>query len=84
MDRQLSPARFEPDPEPLVRGSYMHEALEEVMGRLEGPVTAENLADALRILDDVVAEIPPTLARGAPRRCAPRRCARSRRTCAAT
>ncbi len=32
MDRQLSPARFEPDPEPLVRGSYMHEALEEIAG----------------------------------------------------
>ncbi len=64
MDRQLSPARFEPDPEPLVRGSYMHAALEEILGRLEGPVTAENLTDALRILDDVVAEIPPTIAPG--------------------
>jgi ATP-dependent helicase/DNAse subunit B len=64
MDRQLSPARFEPDPEPLVRGSYMHAALEEILGRLEGPVTAENLADALRVLDDVVAEIPPKLAPG--------------------
>lgn len=64
MDRQLSPARFEPEPEPLVRGSYMHEALEEVLGRLEGPVSSENLADALRIVDDVVAEIPPSLAPG--------------------
>jgi ATP-dependent helicase/DNAse subunit B len=64
MDRQLSPARFEPEPDPLVRGSYMHEALEEVMGRLEGPVTSENLAEALRIVDDVVTEVPPTIAPG--------------------
>ena len=64
MDRQLSPERFEPDPEPLVRGGYMHEALEEIVGRLHGPVTAENLADAQRILEDVVAEVPPTLAPG--------------------
>ena len=42
----------------------MHAALEEVLGRLEGPVSAENLAEALRIVDEVVAEIPPTLAPG--------------------
>jgi ATP-dependent helicase/DNAse subunit B len=64
MERQLSPERFAPDPDPMVRGSFMHAALEEVLVRLEGPVTPENLPEALRILDEVVAEVPPTIAPG--------------------
>jgi len=64
MERQLSPERFAPDPDPMVRGSFMHAALEEVLVRLEGPVTPRNLAEALRILDEVVAEVPPTIAPG--------------------
>jgi ATP-dependent helicase/DNAse subunit B len=64
MERQLSPERFAPDPDPMVRGSFMHEALEAVLVSLEGPVTPENLPDALRILDEVVAEVPATIAPG--------------------
>jgi RecB family exonuclease len=58
VERELGPARLEPDPDPLARGSYMHAALEEVIGRLDGPVTAQSLPDALRILADVLAELP--------------------------
>ena len=60
VERELGPARLEPEPDPLARGSYMHAALEEVIGRLEGPVTAQSLPDALRILGDVLAELPGT------------------------
>jgi ATP-dependent helicase/DNAse subunit B len=66
VERELSPAPFEPDPDPLTRGSYMHNALEEVIGRLEGPVTPESLPDALRTLEDVLEELPPTIAAGRP------------------
>ena len=27
VERELQPARFEPDPDPIVRGSYMHAVL---------------------------------------------------------
>jgi ATP-dependent helicase/DNAse subunit B len=64
VERELSPERFEPEPEALARGSFMHLALEEVIGRLEGPVTMASLPEALRILDDVLAELPPTVAPG--------------------
>jgi ATP-dependent helicase/DNAse subunit B len=66
VERELSPASLEPDPDPLARGSYMHTVLEEVIGRLGSSVTAATLTDALRILDDVVAELPPTIAPGRP------------------
>ena len=64
VERQLSPTSLDPDPEPMVRGSYMHETLEELFGRLGEPLTPATLADALRILDDIVAEVPPTIAPG--------------------
>ncbi len=64
IERQLSPAPLDPDPEPMVRGSYMHETLETLFGRLGEPLTPETLPDALRILADIVAEVPPTIAPG--------------------
>jgi ATP-dependent helicase/DNAse subunit B len=64
VERELSPRRFEPEPDPLARGSYMHAALEEVLGRLGGPVSSQSLPDALRILDEVLAELPATIAPG--------------------
>jgi len=66
VERELSPARFEPEPDPIARGSYMHAVLEEVIGRLEGPVTPESLPDALRIVEDVLAELPAMIATGRP------------------
>jgi ATP-dependent helicase/DNAse subunit B len=66
VERELAPELFDPEPEAIARGSYMHRALEEVIGRLEGPVTEESLPDALRILDEVLAELPPTIGPGRP------------------
>ncbi len=66
VESELSPKQLEPESDPLTRGSYMHEVLEEVIGRLEGPVTPESLPDALAILSDVLAEAPPTLYPGRP------------------
>ncbi len=64
VERQLDPDRLGPDPDPLVRGGYMHRVLEEVIGRLGGPVNPDSLPDAERILDDVMEEIPPQIAVG--------------------
>lgn len=64
VERELAPARFGPDPDPLVRGAYMHRVLEEVIGRLDGAVTPDSLADAQRILDEVMEEIPPQVGVG--------------------
>ncbi len=66
VERELSPARFEPNPDPLARGSYIHRALEDVIGRLDAPLTPESLPDALRILDEVLADLPPAIAAGRP------------------
>jgi ATP-dependent helicase/DNAse subunit B len=66
VERELAPERFEPDSDALTRGNYMHAALEDVIARLEGPVTPATLPDALRILDDVLEELPPTVAAGRP------------------
>jgi RecB family exonuclease len=64
VERELSPERFEPEPDALARGSFMHLVLEEVIGRLDGPVSAASLPDALRMLEDVLAEIPASVAPG--------------------
>ncbi len=58
VERQLNPARFEPDPDPLSRGSYMHDVLERVLKRLGGPVTPDSLEHAQAILGEVLAEVP--------------------------
>jgi ATP-dependent helicase/nuclease subunit B len=64
VERELQPARFEPDPDPIVRGSYMHEVLEEVIKRLDGAVTPQSLPDALGHLEDVLEESLPPIAAG--------------------
>jgi ATP-dependent helicase/DNAse subunit B len=64
IERELNPPRFGPDPDPLLRGGYMHRVLEEVIGRLGGPVRPDSLPDAERILDEVMEEIPPQIAVG--------------------
>jgi ATP-dependent helicase/DNAse subunit B len=66
VERELDPARLEPQADPLAKGSYMHEVLEEVIGRLDGAVTPDTLPDAERILDQVMAEMPPTISPGRP------------------
>jgi ATP-dependent helicase/DNAse subunit B len=66
VERELQPARLEPDPDPLARGSYMHAALEEVLRRLGQAVTAASLPDAFSILDDVLGEMSHEIAPGRP------------------
>lgn len=66
VERELRPIRPEPDPEPIVRGSYMHDALEQVLKRLARAVTPESLPEALEILDQVLAEQPPAILPGRP------------------
>ncbi|HTX31983.1 MAG TPA: PD-(D/E)XK nuclease family protein [Solirubrobacteraceae bacterium] len=66
VERELQPQELQGEPEPLVRGSYMHDTLEQVLLGLDGPLTRETLPDALRILEDLVEELPPDLAPGAP------------------
>jgi PD-(D/E)XK nuclease superfamily len=60
VERELQPERFEPEPDPMARGSFIHVALERVLRRLGGPLTPESLSPATAILDDVLAEMPGT------------------------
>jgi ATP-dependent helicase/DNAse subunit B len=64
VERELAPDRFEREPDPLARGSYMHAALEQVLARLGSSVTAQTLPRALEILHEVLDELPNTLAAG--------------------
>jgi ATP-dependent helicase/DNAse subunit B len=64
VERELQPPSLEPDAEPLTRGSYMHDALEQVLRRLGQAVTPDVLPRAFGILEGVLAELPPTVAPG--------------------
>jgi RecB family exonuclease len=57
VERELQPTRFDPEPEPISRGNLMHAALEQLLRRLEGPVTEASLPEALTILDEVLDEL---------------------------
>src|SRR5579884_697952 len=62
VERELAPAQLEPEADPLVRGSFVHSLLEELLSRLGGAVTPQNLPDAQRILGELLAERGPLLA----------------------
>ncbi len=64
VERELAPRRLEPDPDPIVRGNYMHAALEELVRRLGGPVTPATLAHAGEILAEVLPELGEPIAPG--------------------
>jgi ATP-dependent helicase/DNAse subunit B len=64
VNRELQPEPLEPDPDPLARGSYMHAVLEQVLRRLDAPVTPDNLPRALELLDNVLAETAHGIAAG--------------------
>jgi RecB family exonuclease len=66
VERELQPARFAPEPDPMVRGSLMHAVLEQVIERLGRAVTPESLPDALEFLDEVLVESSPAIAAGRP------------------
>jgi RecB family exonuclease len=57
IERELQPQPLEPQPDPMTRGSLMHEVLERLLGELGGPVTPESLAAARAILDRLLAEL---------------------------
>jgi ATP-dependent helicase/DNAse subunit B len=64
VDRLLKPDPLEPDPEPLVRGSYAHAVLEATYRGLReatgsAKVTPDNLATAEEILLDTMRELQP-------------------------
>lgn len=64
VEKELQPRRLEPDPEPMVRGSFIHELLERLLRELGRPLTRESLHHANRILDRLLAEPAPQLALG--------------------
>jgi ATP-dependent helicase/DNAse subunit B len=65
IERELQPVALEPDPDPLLRGAYMHNVIEQVLRALGGPVTRESLPRALDVLDEVLAREPHEIAPGA-------------------
>ncbi len=66
VERELRPERFEPEPDPLARGRFIHDLLEELLRRLGRPVTPDSLDEAERILEGLLAETEMPLARGRP------------------
>jgi ATP-dependent helicase/DNAse subunit B len=57
IERELQPQPLTPEPEPLARGSLMHDVLERLLRELDGPVTPDTLAGAQAILDRLLAEL---------------------------
>jgi RecB family exonuclease len=66
VERELAPERFEPESEGLARGNWVHTVLEQLLARLGGPVTPASLPEALRTLDELVAELPAVVSPGRP------------------
>jgi ATP-dependent helicase/DNAse subunit B len=64
VESELRPIELRPDPEPLARGNYMHAVLEQLLTRLDAPITEATLPDAYRVLDEVLAEFPAPVAAG--------------------
>jgi ATP-dependent helicase/DNAse subunit B len=67
IERQLGAKDLEGVPEPLARGSLMHEALERVFSELGGPLSAAALPEAERLLSVAMAQTPNTVGHGQPR-----------------
>ena len=66
VERELQPRPLGPDPEPAVRGAFIHTLLERLLRELGRPLKGESLADANRILVALLAEPAPEVARGRP------------------
>jgi ATP-dependent helicase/DNAse subunit B len=64
VERELRPQRFEPDPDGIARGNYMHAVLERVFARLGGAITEATVGRAQELLDEVLADEPARLATG--------------------
>jgi RecB family exonuclease len=57
IERQLEPQPMAPDPDPITRGSLMHDVLERLLSELGGSVTPASLGAARVILDRLIAEL---------------------------
>jgi ATP-dependent helicase/DNAse subunit B len=62
VEKLLRPEALEPDPEPMVRGAYAHDVLEQTFRRLHEQtgsrrVTEDNLPDAERLLVEAMGEL---------------------------
>ena len=66
VERELQPALLGPEPEPMVRGSFIHDLLERLLSRLGHAVTRESLPDAERILGELLEAEDSPLAPGRP------------------
>jgi ATP-dependent helicase/DNAse subunit B len=62
IERELRPEVLEPESEAIARGNLMHDVLERLLRRLDGPVNADSLAAARVILDELLAELGPAIA----------------------
>jgi ATP-dependent helicase/DNAse subunit B len=68
VESELQPQQLEPPSDPLVRGSYVHAVLEQLLSRLGAAITPETLSRALEILEELVSELPEEVAVGRPER----------------
>jgi len=59
VERELQPELLEPEPDPIARGNLMHDVLERLLRRLDGPITADSLERARAILEQLLAELGP-------------------------
>ncbi len=66
VERELQPALLGPDAEPMIRGSFIHDLLEQLLSRLGRAVTPESLPEAERILDELLRSEESPLAPGRP------------------
>jgi ATP-dependent helicase/DNAse subunit B len=64
VERELQPALLGPEPEPIVRGSFIHGLLEALLTRLGRAVTPDSLPEAERILDELLRSVQSPLAPG--------------------
>ena len=59
IERELRPDRFEPEPEPIVRGNLMHAVLERLLTELDAPLTPATLTTADALLTRLLDELAP-------------------------
>jgi ATP-dependent helicase/DNAse subunit B len=64
VERELQPALLGPQPEPIIRGSFIHDLLERLLSLLGGAVTPQSLPEAERILGELLESEESPLAPG--------------------
>jgi ATP-dependent helicase/nuclease subunit B len=66
VERQLQPRELGPEPEPMVRGNFMHSVLEQLFGRLGGPLTETSVVRAEQLVGELTTALPDEMAPGRP------------------